>query len=640
MKKKLQTLRLIILFIAGFACGENSRSNPDGVRLPVDITTISTSKPCVTTGESVTYSAEVTKDGESVSLTYEWVFTGANIATSSDEAPTVTYAETGTHSANLTVTGSDKSFDIRGTSIKVKNSCLSVVALILLPEADTTIPQGQSLSFEGAASGGDPAYTYKWFGFNPATSNLETPNVYSEDKTASHVFNIVGVWEVTLTVTDSTGDKAEDMISITVTASSLNIECSMDPNEIIPVDTPYGFAASGVGGSGNYDSWSWDFGSASDIPNSTEQSPTVTFTTTGTHTIGVTVTDSAGETFTKTFDVEVGSIVSVDTPVGRMETIVATPANFGGSAPLTFGEPANAGWILLGLDGAAIFDKESLSFGPAILTSPNPRFFGGAVASPAGGPDTIIFWDFTATYITYHNEGTGLFDTPTVLPGSTKAKDIQSIPGVDSFIIASSGFKIYDFDSGTGVFVLGDEFSSSQFPGATGSSSLAVMRNVDDGFISATSAGEVWYHDGNTANNGTLIGTLDDTLTGLHCLGGICTVVDQTTSMTHIITWDETDSSNVNFANSFPVGTNPRGTNLMMLSNDNIACVVANRNDNSYTITEITPLGIVDSSVTEFTSGPCGSPNDAVWMNDGTADILLSCLSETSVVVLPTDLTP
>jgi PKD repeat protein len=76
-------------------------------------------------------------------------------------------------------------------------------------EEDATAPA--TFEFEADVSGGTEPYTYRW-NFDDDGSSVES----DDDETISHTFEEAGTYNVRLTVTDSSGQRASDSIRITV----------------------------------------------------------------------------------------------------------------------------------------------------------------------------------------------------------------------------------------------------------------------------------------------------------------------------------------------------------------------------------------------------------------------------------------
>ena len=137
-------------------------------------------------------------------------------------------------------------------------------------------------------------------------------------------------------------------------------------------------------------------------------------------------------------------------------------------------------------------------------------------------------------------------------------------------------------------------------------------------------------------NSATLIGSLGRRPQKLHCLGHICIITNRLDDAASIISWDASD--NVSILGTFPTGNNPRGSDMMLLGHGNLAVITADRNDSGYTVAEITPTGSVVTVSSFVAPDRCGSPNDVMWLQDGTTDFLITCLSDDNVFMLASGL--
>jgi PKD repeat protein len=78
------------------------------------------------------------------------------------------------------------------------------------PEGDVTVVVGDTLNFQGSATGGETPYAYSW-DFDGATDNS------TEEDPGDIVFETAGTYTVTLTVTGDNGDDDSDTVTVTVT---------------------------------------------------------------------------------------------------------------------------------------------------------------------------------------------------------------------------------------------------------------------------------------------------------------------------------------------------------------------------------------------------------------------------------------
>ncbi len=168
----------------------------------------------------------------------------------------------------------------------------------------TSVYIGQNVSFDASASS-DPSGTitdYKWDLDNSgkfATDTGSTP-------TLTHAFTTPGTYNVILKVTDSKGqtETTERTVNVANTATA-TLTAAMNPVGVGQKDTLSAAGSSSFGGT--IVDYKWDLDGNGTYETDTGTTPTVskTFTSTGTTTIGLQVTDNKGATATASLPVKV-----------------------------------------------------------------------------------------------------------------------------------------------------------------------------------------------------------------------------------------------------------------------------------------------------------------------------------------------
>ncbi len=157
------------------------------------------------------------------------------------------------------------------------------------PSSGITISAGQSVNFECSVSNGTSPYTFSWdFGGGATDSTIQNPG--------ETTFSTAGTYTVNLTVTDNTGDTAQDSVVVTVQSSSTLTASITSPTGTVQINAgqTVNFQSTVSNGTSPY-TYSWDFGGGA--TNSTTQDPgSIRFSAAGTYTVTLTVTDNTGAT--------------------------------------------------------------------------------------------------------------------------------------------------------------------------------------------------------------------------------------------------------------------------------------------------------------------------------------------------------
>lgn len=228
-------------------------------------------------GESVTF----TNTSENVSE-IQWIFQGGSPSSSTSDNPTVTYNSPGSFSVTLTAvneTGTDT--DSRSGYVNVEDPT---------PIADfsvesTVIAQGSEVVFTNLSTNG-VAYFWEFEGGSPASSNEANPSV---------TYASTGIFDVTLTVTNSSGTNVSETKTDYLEVQALPIASFQTSTSIL-------YEGEGIyfyNYSSNATEYSWTL-NGGDPSSSTSADPGyVTFATAGTYTLGLTASNDVGSDYSE-----------------------------------------------------------------------------------------------------------------------------------------------------------------------------------------------------------------------------------------------------------------------------------------------------------------------------------------------------
>ncbi len=236
---------------------------------------------------------------------WAWSFGDGN--TSSQQNPRHTYSTAGTYTVALTASNAS------GENTKTSASCVSVtvVAPAANFSASTTNGTAPLAVFFADTSSGSPT-AWAWSFGDGNTSSQQNPR---------HTYGTSGTYTVALTASNASGQNTKtsaSYVSVTVGAPGANFSASPESG---PAPFSVQFADLSVG---TPTSWLWDFGDGS---TSTQQSPSHVYTSSGSYTVSLAVSNVGGQnTLTK------NGCISVST--GNLAAnFSASPAS--GPAPLT-----------------------------------------------------------------------------------------------------------------------------------------------------------------------------------------------------------------------------------------------------------------------------------------------------------------
>jgi gliding motility-associated-like protein len=288
--------------------------------------------------EKADFSAAVVSDCESVSTTFtdlstgnpvSWAWDFGNGNTSTKKKPAATYVKTGNYTVTLKVTYADGS-----TQTAIKADYIHVRSK---PTVDFSVSAAKGCipftpTFTDKSKPGDGnLQSYSWdFGDGGAAENAGS--------SITHTYTVPGIYSVLLTVTNSYGCTSFKVIDkIVDVAPAINADFTVTDKTLCkaPVDAVFTNTSTGSGTL----SYKWEF---DDGGSSTLKDPaTHTFTTKGTHSIKLTVSNERGCSATKSVDdINVGNYVtSLSAP-----TLVCTNQGYDYKATFSPVQPQSTTW--------------------------------------------------------------------------------------------------------------------------------------------------------------------------------------------------------------------------------------------------------------------------------------------------------
>ncbi|MRR35615.1 PKD domain-containing protein, partial [bacterium] len=152
--------------------------------------------------------------GGSGQYTYSWTFDGAAPPSSSSDPVSITFTEAAIYTILFTVSDSQGYSSTDAFQVIVLDDDPpppTVLQAGIVSPADTTITiyQGNSVNFQGSATGGNGSYTYSW-DFDDAAADSNVPNP------GTIAFMEADTYNIRFTVTDSAGHSSTDTVHVVV----------------------------------------------------------------------------------------------------------------------------------------------------------------------------------------------------------------------------------------------------------------------------------------------------------------------------------------------------------------------------------------------------------------------------------------
>ena len=237
-----------------------------------------------TTGVQVTFTPVVTGSP----ATWEWDYEGGGTSyVAGTSIGQHIFNTAGPKLVYLRVTGPFGGQDVVSVPVTV-NPRPAPTAPVAIPGG--TVTTGTTVNLSSSDAGGLTGLTWNW-----EISNGVTTVAYADvGPSINHAFTAAGSWTVTVTAVDGLGISGSNLSFVTVTdpapplVAGFTWASTATPLQIQLTDTSTGPPI---------DSWSWNFGSAGAIGNTTAQNPLVTYPAPGTYSVTLTVT-SGGDSST------------------------------------------------------------------------------------------------------------------------------------------------------------------------------------------------------------------------------------------------------------------------------------------------------------------------------------------------------
>jgi PKD repeat protein len=261
---------------------------PAGPLTPI----ITFSPTTIVAGQPVIFDcrSSTTAAGESIT-SCQWDF--GNGSTANGQTASVTYAAAGTFTVRLTIRDSLDRTATTTIPATVGGGTPTAPLTPVITFSPTSILVGNPVTFDCRSSttaSGATIQSCAWdFGDGGTGSGL----------TAAHTFTVAGTYTVRVTVTDSLGRTATTTTQAPVgggTATPLVANFTFSKTDPAPGETVNVNASTSTTAAGaTITSYVWDFGGGTP-PTGTGVASSTTYSTAGTYTVNLTITDSLGRT--------------------------------------------------------------------------------------------------------------------------------------------------------------------------------------------------------------------------------------------------------------------------------------------------------------------------------------------------------
>ncbi len=266
---------------------------------------------------TVSFNGTGSTDSDGSIQTYAWNFGDGATATGSSIQHL--YSSAGTYTARLTVTDDDGASGTSTVQVSVAEPNQPPIALFAAEPVTGVAPLPVTLNANASSDPDGTISTYSW-NFGDGTNGT--------GKNTAHTYDSPGTYTLSLTVVDNDGASSSTTRTVTVTGAGNNAPVAAIQANPSSGTVPLTVAFTGSGSSdsdGSIASYAWSFGDGS---TGTGVSPQHLYTSVGTFTASLTVTDDDGAVGSATTQV----VVSAAQNVAPTAQFIASPTS--GTGPL------------------------------------------------------------------------------------------------------------------------------------------------------------------------------------------------------------------------------------------------------------------------------------------------------------------
>ena len=278
-----------------------------------------------------------------------------------------TYTTAGSHTVTVTVTDTGGLSATATRQVTVSGADAPPSASLTLSPRTGTAPLAVTADASGSTPGSTPISTYR-FDFGDGT--VEGPQAAA---TANHTYPAAGTYTVTVTVADTGGrsSTATDQVTVSQPQSPPNAVLTVSPGS---GRAPVTVSADASGSTDNGDStpiatYRFDFGDGTITGPQAGATASHTYTTAGSYTVRVTVTDTGGQSASATAEVVVsGNLVANP----GFETSLSGWNTAGSTAGIVLDRVAgghSGGWAARASNSTAATGTCTLNDAPNVVTS-------------------------------------------------------------------------------------------------------------------------------------------------------------------------------------------------------------------------------------------------------------------------------